>query len=87
MKLKITKNGTIHRGVPKAAGEIVTEDDKNHAGGLMCAGAVPVKGDERPAPEPAPTPSPEPEEKSDQKSEPPKKKAAKKKAAQKKADD
>lgn len=71
MKLKITKDGTIHRGDPKAAGEIVSEDDKNHVGGLMCAGAILVKGDEKP--EPAP--------------EPPKNKVAKKKAAPKKSDD
>lgn len=86
MKLKITKDGTIHRGVPKAAGEIVSEDDKNHAGGLMCAGAVPVKGGEDATPEPAPIPSPEPEEKGDPKPESPKKKATKKKSAPKKSD-
>lgn len=80
MKLRITKDGTIHRGEPKAAGEIVTEEDKNHAGGLMCAGAVPVKDGEG---QPEPKPAPEPEEKP----APPKKKAAKKKAAPKKSDD
>lgn len=51
MKFRITQEGTRHRGKPCSIGDIVEEQDKNHAGGLMCAGAVIVKdGDPVPAP-------------------------------------
>jgi len=40
MKFKITKDGTVHRGEAKKAGDIVEEIDRNHIGGLQCAGAV-----------------------------------------------
>ncbi len=40
MKFKITKNGTNHRGQIKMAGDVVEETDRNHIGGLQCAGAV-----------------------------------------------
>ena len=42
MKFKITKDGTMHRGESKKAGDIVEEIDRNHIGGLQCAGAVPA---------------------------------------------
>lgn len=46
MKFRITKDSTIHRGKACKAGDIVEENDRNHAGGLQCAGAVPVKDGE-----------------------------------------
>lgn len=32
----------MHRGESKKAGDIVEEIDRNHIGGLQCAGAVPA---------------------------------------------